>query len=84
MIDAAADTAWPVTVSGTGGGNGTLVFGDTSGDKVSVNIAGDGTYLANLSTLTDGPITSTLSAGGQSVSGSPLTLVGAPLPKMLT
>jgi hypothetical protein len=58
VVDAAADTTWPVNVSGLGGQNGTLVFSDASGDK----------------------ITSTISTGGQSASGGPLTLVGAPLP----
>jgi hypothetical protein len=85
VVDAAADTTWPVTVSGTGGETGTLVFSDTAGHSASVNVTGDGKYLANLSSLVDGPISSTLtlsdSAGNtQSVSGGPLTLVGAPLP----
>ena len=79
MIDAAADTAWPVTISGLGDETGTLVFSDTAGDKVSVNITGNGEYLVNLSTLNDGSIASTLS-NSQSVSGGPLTLVGAALP----
>jgi probable HAF family extracellular repeat protein len=81
VVDAAADTTWPVNVSGLGGQSGSLVFSDKSGDQVSVNLNGDGTYLVNLSSLVDGAITSTISTGGQSASGGPLTLVGAPLPK---
>ena len=84
VIDAAADTAWPVTISGLGDETGTLVFSDTAGGKVSVNITGNGDYLVNLSTLKDGSIASTLSVSdetnNQSVSGGPLTLVGAALP----
>ena len=84
VIDAAADTAWPVTISGLGDETGTLVFSDTAGDKVSVNITGNGEYLVNLSTLNDGSIASTLSVSdetnNQSVSGGPLTLVGAARP----
>ena len=84
VIHAAADTAWPVTISGLRDETGTLVFSDTAGDKVSVNITGNGEYLVNLSTLNDGSIASTLSVSdetnSQSVSGGPLTLVGAALP----
>jgi hypothetical protein len=48
-----------------------------------VNVTGNGTYYANLSSLKDGPVTSTLSlsdpAGNQwSLPGSTLTMVGAP------
>ena len=85
VIDAAADTGWPVTVSGLGDETGTLVFSDTAGDKVSVNITGNGEYLVNLSTLNDGSIASTMlvsdETNSQSVSGGPLTLVGAALPR---
>ena len=84
VIDAAADTAWPVTISGLGDETGTLVFSATAGDKVSVNITGNGEYLVNLSTLNDGSIASALSVSdetnSQGVSGGPLTLVGAALP----
>jgi hypothetical protein len=81
VINAAADTAWPVTVAGTAGETGTLVFTDSFGHNVSVNVNGDGRYSVNLSMLTDGSINSTLTlTDGSSVSGSPLTLVGAPLP----
>jgi hypothetical protein len=81
VVNAAADSAWPVTVAGTAGETGTLVFTDSIGDRVSLNINGDGKYLVNLSTLDDGSITSTLTlSDGSSVSGGPLTLVGAPQP----
>jgi len=86
VVDAAADKAWSVTISGLDDETGKLTFIDTAGHSVSVNVTGNGTYLANLSSLSDGPIASVLSlsdpVGNQwTISGSPLTAIGAPLPK---
>jgi hypothetical protein len=85
VIDAAADSAWPLTVSGLDDETGTVRFADAFGHSASVNVTGNGTYSTDLSSLKDGPATSTLSlsdpAGNQwSVPGGALTMVGAPVP----
>ena len=81
VIDASADNAWPVTVSGLDDETGTLVLTDKAGHEVSVNITGNGTYSANLSSLSDGAIASDLSlsdpAGNRwNIAGAGLELVG--------
>jgi large repetitive protein len=81
IIDAAADKAWPVTISGLDDEAGNLTFTDASGHSASVEVGGNGTYLANLSSLSDGPITSMLSVSDPvgnhwSMIGGDLTLVG--------
>ena len=65
IINAAESTAVAFTVSGLAvGGTGTVTFSDTSNHQVVVNVDGNGAFSANLSGLTDGPITSLLSAAG--------------------
>jgi hypothetical protein len=86
VVDAAADKAWPVTISGLDDETGKLTFTDTAGHSVSLNVSSNGTYLADLSSLRDGAIASVLSlsdpVGNQwTISGDPLTVIGAPLPK---
>jgi hypothetical protein len=84
VVDAAADSAWPVTISGLDDETGTLSFTDTSGHKVSVNVTGNGTYSVNLSSLVAGPVASNLSLSDPvgnhwSLAGAALTLIGTHL-----
>jgi hypothetical protein len=63
VINAAESAVVSFTVRGlAAGGAGTVTFTDASNHQVVVDIGGDGTYSANLSVLTDGNITSALSA----------------------
>jgi Right handed beta helix region len=63
VINATESTAVAFTVSGLARGEtGALTFADASNHEVVVDVGGNGTYSANLSTLTDGTITSSLAA----------------------
>jgi hypothetical protein len=84
VIDAAADNAWPVTISGLDDETGTLAFTDAAGHTVSVGVTGNGIYSVNLAPLSDGAITSALSisdpAGNHwNMAEDALTLVGTAL-----
>jgi hypothetical protein len=76
VADMAADKAWPISISGLDDETGKLTFTDTAGHSVSVNVSGNGTYQANLSSLNDGAIASVLSLSDR---GGPLTVVDPPL-----
>ena len=63
IINAAESTDVAFTVSGlVAGATDTVTFSDTSNHQVVVNVEGNGVFSANLSSLTDGAITSVLSA----------------------
>ena len=67
LINATESTAVAFTVSGLSpGATGAVTFSDASNHQVVVGVGGDGTFSANLSGLTDGTITSLLSATGPS------------------
>ena len=74
VINATESTAVAFSVSGIGSGEtGTVTFADAFDHRVVVNVDGDGTYSANLSSLTDGTITSSLVATGQAGNGATAT-----------
>jgi autotransporter passenger strand-loop-strand repeat protein len=56
VVHAAADKNWPVTVSGLSGETGALTFTDIAGHSVSLKVTGNGTYLADLSSLVTVPL----------------------------
>ena len=76
LINATESAAVAFTVSGLGRGEaGTVTFTDASNHHVAVGVGGNGGYSANLSTLTDGQITSSLATGnGVAATGNPVTL----------
>ena len=75
VINATESTAVTFTVSGLESGEaGTVTFTDASNHHVFVGVDGSGTYSANLSALTDGQITSSLSAAD--VAGNSATASG--------
>ena len=65
VINATESTAVAFAVSGLApGASGEVTFTDTANHQVVVDIGGNGTYSASLSTLTDGTITSSLVTTG--------------------
>ncbi len=75
VINAAESTAVTFTVAGLPRNEtGTVTFTDGSNRHVVVGVDGNGTYSANLSALTDGTITSSLSASDPS--GNSATATG--------
>ena len=80
VINATESTGVAFSVSGLAtGGTGAVTFTNSGNHQVVVGIQGNGTYSADLSSLTDGTITSSLSATGPSggitsTSGNAVTL----------
>ena len=78
LVGPSGEASVAFTVSGlVSGDSGTVIFTDSAGHSVSVNVAaGTNTYSANLSSLSDGSITSTLtlSGNGFSATGNTVTL----------
>ena len=62
VINAVESTDVSFKVAGLGAGaSGTATFADAAGHQVAVHVAADGSFSVDLSTLTDGTITSSLS-----------------------
>ena len=80
LVNAAEVNNVPFTVSGLAlNETATVIFTDVDNNQVSVNVNADGSYSANLSTLDDGTITSSLVETGQGdhttpVAGTSITL----------
>jgi hypothetical protein len=75
LINAAAAPAASFTVSGLDdSGTGTVTFHNGVNPDVVVNVSGNGTYSANLTSLADGPISSSLTF--TDASGNPASAAG--------
>ena len=75
IINATESTSVAFTVSGlAAGATGAVTFTDSGNHQVVVDVQGNGAYSADLSTLTDGTVTSSLSAAG--ASGSSVSATG--------
>ena len=74
-INATESTAVSFTVGGLDdAGTGTVTFTDAASNTVTVTVNGSGTYSADLHTLTDGQITSSLSF--TDTAGNPASATG--------
>ena len=77
IVNSSEATAVQYTVSGLDS-SGTVTFKDASNHEVTASISGNGVYTADLSSLTDGKITSSVTTGDaghtNSVSGNTISL----------
>ena len=75
IINATESASVAFTVSGLSAATtGAVTFTDSGNHQVVIDVQGNGAYSADLSTLTDGTITSSLSAAGPS--GNPVLATG--------